>query len=112
MAIFDQSPPLTQCPVCLRIDLHIVGEFKTREENGILFDADMPDAEALSLTSRNFEEHALMKCDGSITHECLEGFVQLELLEPASPLSMLVTKRIRALKCPVCGHLTKLSRLP
>jgi hypothetical protein len=99
--------------MCLQIDLHLPGAYRTRQdENGALFDADMPDAEALSLASRKFEEHVLMKCDGSITHDCLDQYVQLELLEPASPLSMLVTKRIRALKCPHCGFLTKLSRLP
>ena len=113
MATFDTSKTLTQCPVCLQIDEHVIGDYKTRQdENGYLFDAALPDAVALKKTSIKFDEHALMKCDGSITHDCLEGFVQLELLTPDSPLSKLFSKRIRAMKCPHCGYLTELSRLP
>ncbi len=112
MVTFDTSKTLTQCTVCLQISEHVIGEYKTRQdENGYLFDAALPDGEALVQTSQKFE-HTLMRCDGSITRNCLEDFVQLELLEPASPLSMLMSKRIRALKCPHCGFLTELSRLP
>ena len=113
MATLDKSKTLTQCPVCLKIDEHKLGQYKAREdENGYLFDATLPDTEVLLQASKHFEKHALMKCDGSITHSCVKDFVQLELLEPDSPLSKLISKRIRAMKCPHCGYLTELSRLP
>ena len=113
MATFDTSKTLTQCPVCLKIDEHKLGQYKAREdENGYLFDATLPDAEALSQASKHFEKHALINCEGKITHTCVEDFAQLELLEPTSPLSQLISKRIRAMKCPHCGYLTELSRLP
>ncbi len=104
---------LTQCFVCLNISENIIGEYKTRQdENGYLFDATLPDAEVLSQASKHFEKHALINCEGEITHSCVEDFAQLELLKPTSPLSQLISKRIRAMKCPHCGYLTELSRLP
>ena len=113
MATLDKSKTLTQCPVCLQIDEHIIGEYKTRQdESGYLFDAALPDDEALSQTSKNFEEYALIKCDGEVTYSCVENFAQLEMLETDSPLSNLFSKRIRASKCPHCGYLIELSRLP
>jgi len=113
MATFDTSRNYTQCPVCLNISEHVIGDYKTRQdERGYLFDAALPDGEALKKTSIKFDEHALMKCDGSISHDCLEDFVQLELLKADSPFSKLMSKRIRAMKCPHCGFLTELSRLP
>ena len=113
MATLDTSKTLTQCPVCFKIDEHVIGDYKTRQdEHGYLFDAALPDAEALSQTSEQFEKHALINCAGRITHSCLEGFVKQEIVEPDSPLSKLMSKRIRAMKCPHCKYLTELSRLP
>ncbi len=113
MATFDTSKTLTQCPVCLQISEHVIGDYKTRQdENGFLFDSALPDGEALVQTSQKFEEHALINCEGEITRSCVEGFAQLELLKQDSPLTQLLSRRIRAMKCPHCGYLTELSRLP
>ena len=112
MAESNRSKDILLCPNCMEIGEHVVGDYKTRKLSGHLFDAELPDGQALSQTSEKFKRHALINCAGEVTRSCVVDFARQEILDVESPLSKLFSKRIRAKKCPNCGMLTKLSRLP
>ena len=112
MASLDRSGNFFQCPNCQEIDEHIIGDFKNFERDGNLFDADLKDSEGLAQNSERFNQHTTVNCAGEIKHSCVIDFTQQELSDKESPLSKLFSKRIRARKCPNCGLLTKMTRLP
>lgn len=112
MASRGSGVAVTLCPACLMIGDQPVGHYRAIEIEGRLFDGGMSDEDALSAASELLKQHALKECDGEISHECLQEYAEQEIAQPASPLSKLFAPRVRARKCPYCGCLTKLSRLP
>lgn len=112
MASRGSDVAVTLCPACLMVGEHQVGQFKAVVVNGALFDAGTTDSDALAALSEGFKTHTIAECGGEISHACVKEYAEQELAQPESPLSRLFATRIRSRKCPSCGYLTKLSRLP